>query len=208
MRLAITPVLVLATTTLAVVACTKEKADLPPPSQPMPASSSSSSSNANLPAYLQRLQTSGDLYVRRDNKIENAPPEEVAVLRSYPSGSIRGQLIEGRRVTILAVKTSVAVGESVRVIHIVEVEKEGEELWVMGPKPVVGEHVDGKLTAGGEIPEWGPFTMGVYDGAVLKSPGVDTNYDITTYAFKERGTHTIQWRAGKHTSNILHIEVK
>lgn len=188
---------VLVTVLLLLAACTKERADLAPrPSSP------------SQPVYLQRLQTSGELYVRRESRIENASAEDVALLRSYPTSPIRGPLVEGRRVTILTAKTSLAIGEPVRVIHILEVERDGDELFVMGPKPVVGEYVDGELTPGGEIPEWGPFTMGVYDGAVLKSPGVDTNYEITTYAFRERGTHTIQWRAGKHMSNILHIEVK
>jgi hypothetical protein len=77
----------------------------------------------------------------------------------------------------------------------------------MGPKPVVGEHVDGVL-ATDPVPAWGAFTTGVYDGVVLESPGVDTHYDVTRYRFATPGVHRIQWRAGEHVSNVLCLEVR
>lgn len=159
-----------------------------------------------LPEYLERM-SSVEIFVRRGDAIDVAPAADLAVVRDYPRTRARGPLVDGRRMTLMTAKRAVGVGEAVRVIHVLEVERAGEELFVMGPKPVVGEHVDGKL-AGDPVPEWGAFTMGIYDGAVLPSPGVDTNYEITSYTFHEPGVHRIQWRAGEQMSNVLCVEVR
>jgi len=136
-----------------------------------------------------------------------ASAADVAVLRAYPTAPERGAEVAGRRITLLAEKAVVAVGEEVHVIHVVEIEGRGQELYVMGPKPVLGEYLDGALAtaAPGSV---GAFTTAVYDGAVMPSPGVDTNFDVTRYTFTRPGVHTLTWRDGPHVSNALCIEVR
>jgi hypothetical protein len=46
----------------------------------------------------------------------------------------------------------------------------------MGPKEVFGEYVDGKLASRAAKAQ-----PDAYDGVVLPSPGVDSNYDVTSY---------------------------
>jgi hypothetical protein len=93
----------------------------------------------------------------------------------------------------------VKVGEEVQVIHVCEVTKPGIEVYVMGPKRIHEEYVDGKL---GSAPWKG---LGVYDGAVLTLPMADANYDLTTYTWTTPGTHTIQWRHGGTTCDIAGV---
>ncbi len=70
------------------------------------------------------------------------------------------------------------MNEPVRVIHVLEVFAKGEDLFVMGPKPITGEWVDGTRVTP-EVPTWGAFTtMDVYDGLrrrVMQSPALDVN---------------------------------
>jgi hypothetical protein len=94
------------------------------------------------------------------------------------------------------------VGEPVRVIHVLEVVTPGEEIYVMGPKAVGGEIVDGQKVTPANHGDHEP-----YDGRVLPSPGVDYNYEITSHTFAEPGRHTIQWRLGALTSNALVVEI-
>jgi hypothetical protein len=99
-------------------------------------------------------------------------------------------------------KGSYRVGEEVRIIHVLEVIEPGQEIFIMGPKPVWGEYVDGRaMTADIGSEEQG------YDGRVLKSPGVDYNYDITTYRFATPGRHEIYWQMGELRSNALELEI-
>jgi hypothetical protein len=50
---------------------------------------------------------------------------------------------------------------------------------------------------------------------VVQSPGIDFNYDVSTYKFVSPGVHTIQWKGGGHSSqgnlnlesNVLRIEI-
>ena len=114
----------------------------------------------------------------------------------------------GYRLTILAAKTELAVDETVRVVHVCESVTEDAELYVMGPKPVYDEYVDGiratdRLPAGED-----PFAPAAYDGRVLPGPGVDTNYEVMEYAFTSPGEHTVQWRLGEKGSNTLRFTVR
>ena len=149
-----------------------------------------------LPEYVSRIEKS-ELYVRvvtdAGPDLVVAPPEDLAVVRSYPRGSVRGPLASGTRITILAAKRTYRVNEEIRVIHVAEFNEPGEEVFVMGPKPVTGEYLDEKL-ASDPVPSWSAFTMGVYDGAVMKSPWADTNYEITRYKMVTPGLHRVQWR--------------
>jgi len=158
----------------------------------------------SIPAHLQRWP---GLYVRNGNTIEDAPKEDAAVAMSYPFSSIRGSLMNGRRITIITSTTSVSAGDEVRVIHVMEAPGPGVDVYVMGPKYVYGEYVDGVLRTDPD-PEWdNPFVPETYDGAVLPSPAVDYNYEVTSYTFDEPGTHRIQWILYPWKSNVLTVEV-
>ena len=149
------------------------------------------------------------LSVRRGRQIVAASAEDVAVAKSYPRFAQKGPLKKGQRITILTKTTRPRVGEPVRVIHVLEAPEPGHRVYVMGPKAIVGEYVDGKRVA---TPK--PLALS-YDGAVVPSPAVDYNYDITEYRFDRPGRHTIQWRGGGHAiqgdlqleSNVLVLTV-
>ena len=71
------------------------------------------------------------------------------------------------------------------------------------------EFVDGKLASPART------GLAVYNGRVMKSPGVDFNYEISSYTFDKPGEHTIEWKGGGHPiqadlkleSNVLRITV-
>jgi len=147
------------------------------------------------------------LYIREDDRIIDASEEDIAVAEGYPLWEDRGEVLDGRRITILTDHTTVNVGEEVRVVHVVEAPESGWTVYIMGPKIVFGEFINGELLTGSE-PGWeDPFIPEIYDGAVLESPAVDYNYDITSYSFDDPGIHEIQWILGEWESNILEIEV-
>ncbi len=152
-----------------------------------------------VPDYLRHWP---GLFMREGDRIVEASPEDVEVARGYPTFADKGPVKGGRRITILSRKKEYRVGEAVRLIHVLEVLEPGQEIFAMGPKAVSGEYVDGRAAT--------PEASGegeAYDGRVLESPGVDYNYDITTYAFDEPGRHTIQWRMGDLRSNTLELDV-
>ena len=159
-------------------------------------------SEPQIPDYLQRWP---GLFEWRDGSVVDAPPEDADVARSYPQFSDKGPLVSGTRLTLMTRRHQYRVGEDVRVLHIVEVVEPGRQLYVMGPKPIYGEHVDDALvTAPPPDDMWEPAT---YNGPILATPAVDYNYQITSYHFDRAGTHRIQWRAGNLHSNVLSIEV-
>jgi hypothetical protein len=166
-----------------------------------------SDENSNkVPAYLKRRPT---LFVRSGDDILDAPAEDVAVAERYPRWRHKGPVTDGARLTILTEKDAYHTGEEVRVIHVAEVTDPGRQVYIMGPKPVYDEYVDGKL-ATKSLPRDqadDPLVPLDYDGPTLPGPAVDYNYDITTYTFSQLGTHTIQWRPGELRSNSLKIEV-
>ena len=145
------------------------------------------------------LENFGDLYVRVGDEIVDAPPELEAAARRYVQYPGKGDLVGGLRLTILTAETTVKVGQEVVVIHVCEATEPGIEVFVMGPKRVHGEYVDGKLNS---APWKG---LGVYDGAVLSTPTADANYDLTIYSWDQPGTHTIQWRHGGTTCEIAGV---
>jgi len=128
-------------------------------------------------------------------------------VRLYESWPERGEVVDGRRLTIMADPTRVPPEQRVEVLHVVEILEPGRELYIMGPKPVYGEYVDDRLAT--EPPPGGedPLVPLLYDGATLPSPGVDGNYEITSYAFADPGRHEIQWRLDGLRSNVLVVEV-
>jgi hypothetical protein len=155
--------------------------------------------NPDVPDYLNRWP---GLSMRQGDRIVEALPEDIEVAKGYPTFRDKGPVVGGRRLTIMSRKNVYRVGEEVRVIHVLEVLEPGQEIFTMGPKAVSGEYVDGR----GTTPE-ASGEADAYDGRVLKSPGVDYNYDITTYTFDAPGRHTIQWRMGDLRSNTLELEI-
>lgn len=146
------------------------------------------------------------LYVREGERIVEAPLADVAVARSYPQFNDKGGAIGGRRITILTESSRHLVGDEVRVIHVVDFTEHGQRAYVMGPKPVYGEYVNGQLMTD-PVPEGDPLVPMTYNGVTLPTPAVDYNFDITSYRFQEPGPWTIQWRLGPLHSNLLSITV-
>jgi len=158
----------------------------------------------DIPSYLSRWP---GLYVRDGNQIVAAPEEDISVARNYPIWRDKGQITDGKRLTILTKKTAYQVNEEVRIIHVVEVTEPGHTVYVMGPKPIYGEYMDGQLVTERLPAMEDPLAPSTYHGAVLPSPAVDYNYDITSYSFSKPGTHSFQWRLGPLESNVLTLEV-
>jgi hypothetical protein len=162
----------------------------------------------DVPAHLRGRPSR--LYERVKDKIVEAPPELLKLAQSYPSFGDKGKALKGRRITILADKGHCKVSERVRIVHVLEAVDKGLEVYVMGPKPVYDEYVDGKNMC--PKPR---SAASVYDGLVLPSPAADFHYDITTYTFAKPGKHTIQWKGGGDVvegdlnlrSNVLTINV-
>ncbi|MGZ3418225.1 MAG: hypothetical protein ACXWUG_03830 [Polyangiales bacterium] len=180
----------------------------PPPakvaSKPPPPKPSASAPEEPLPPHLAQFP---GLYVRKGDQIIDAPPADVAVAKSYARSKEKGAVVDGHRLTILAAKHRYRVGEEVRVIHVHEVVASGEMVYVMGPKPIRGELLDGKLATPMVLADGDPFVPEIYDGVTLQSPAADYNWEITSYRFSAPGTHRIQWRLGRFDSNVLTIEV-
>ena len=161
-------------------------------------------------AVPQHLRGKPDkLFHRVNNKLVEAPPELTQLAQTYPFFGSKGKTVKGRRITIMAEKTRYKLGETVRIIHVLEAVEQGVELYVMGPKPVFDELLDGQNL--NPLPK----KTDVYDGKVVKGPAVDFNYDITHLTFTQPGKHTIQWQGGGHTSegplglksNVLTVEI-
>jgi len=148
------------------------------------------------------------LYVRKDNQIIEAPQEDVLVAKAYQEWRDKGPLIDGRRLTIMAKKRAYHVNEEVRIIHVVEAPLPGYKIYVMGPKRIFNEYVNGHLQREAmSLDQTNPFSPADYDGRVLDSPAIDYNFEITTYSFADPGVYQICWQPGQWKSNLLEIEV-
>lgn len=147
------------------------------------------------------------LSVRSGDQIVPAPEADAAVAKGYPAAAAKGPWLDGRRITILTRELRVKAGEPVRIIHVVESTRPGDALHVMGPKAVLGEHVDGKLATAPAPATGDPLApTGVYDGRARPAPAVDYNYEITEYKLAA-GRHTVEWQLGALRSNQLAIDV-
>jgi hypothetical protein len=148
------------------------------------------------------------LYARKDNHIVEAKPEDAVLAKAYSKWPNKGPVIDGRRITIMATKQVYRLNEELRIIHVLEATLPGYEVYLMGPKAIIGEYVNGQLQgkeASGNQTD--PFRPEEYDGRVLNSPAIDYNFDITAYSFPQPGLYTISWQTGKWKSNTLEIEV-
>lgn len=163
------------------------------------------SESSDTPEYLRRWP---GLYVREGDRIVEAPPNDVAVAKTYPTFEDKGEIVDGRRITILADSTRhYQPDDEVRVIHVVEYTEPGFQVYVMGPKPVYGETVNGELVTD-PVPDLDPLQPSDYSGVTLPSPAVDYNYDITSYSFERPGVYYIQWQLRELKSNILTVNVR
>jgi hypothetical protein len=147
------------------------------------------------------------LYVRDGDRIVEAPDADQAVVDGYPEWESKGDVRDGIRLTIMAASSEYRPGEPVRVIHVLEATEFGVPLYVMGPKAVLSEYVDGELQTPRPLAGADPLVPAHYDGRVLDGPGLDVNWEITEYRFDEAGEHTIVWRPGRYASNELIITV-
>jgi hypothetical protein len=130
------------------------------------------------------------------------------VPEAYATWPDKGPLVDGRRLTLLAAATELSPGDTLRVAHVYEVTRPGESLYVMGPKPVYGEQLDGR-TVTPPVPTGDhPLEPGVYDGRVLPTPGIDHNFELTSYTFEGPGRHELSWRVDDLVSNTLTVEVR
>jgi hypothetical protein len=167
--------------------------------------SNNANDDANVPFHLRQFP---GLSVRRDDDIVPAPEEDVQAARGYPSASAKGAWIDQRRITLLTARLRVRVGEPVRVIHVSETTRPGDQLYVMGPKPIRGEHIDGALRTAAAPASGDPLVpAGLYDGRIASAPAVDYNWDVTEYSFSAAGSHTVEWKLGALVSNQLVVEV-
>lgn len=147
------------------------------------------------------------LYDRVGDAIVDADPEDVACARRYAEFPDKGAMHQGMRLTIEVPRRSYAVGESVHVLHFVELALPEGELHIMGPKPVFGEQIDGVMRT--SPPETNNYPwVALYDGEVMPGPGVDYNFEITKYTFDTPGVHRILWQVGAYRSNLLEISVR
>ena len=148
-----------------------------------------------------------ELFVREGDRIVPAADEDQEVARAYAMFPDKGRIVGGYRITILTRDGGFHTGDPVRIIHVCEAVTENTRLYVMGPKPVWGEYVDGALlTAALPVGE-DPLAPSSYDGRVVRGPAIDYNYEITQYRFNTPGTHLIQWRLGTLVSNERRVQV-
>lgn len=159
---------------------------------------------APLPEHLARWP---GLYVREGDGIVEASAEDQAVAQGYPSFAEKGPIVDGARLTLMTKKKTYKASEEVRILHVAETVVPGRHVAVMGPKKVHGEHVDGDLASTSPPSSHDDVAQRIYSGAVLPSPAVDYNYDITTYRFDSPGVHEIYWKPESLRSNVLKIEV-
>jgi hypothetical protein len=145
------------------------------------------------------------LYVRDGEQIVSASEADVALAQSYPRWASKGPIIDGARLTILIARTRYVHSEDIHVLHVGEILSPGREVYVMGPKPVYGEYRDGLANS---LEEEDPFHPTTYNGAVITSPAVDFNYEITVYHELAPGEHELIWKPNaKYQSNVLRFTV-
>jgi hypothetical protein len=147
-----------------------------------------------------------NLFERRDGEIVPATDDDQELARSYLGFSGKGSIYNGCRVTILTTRHALAVGETLRVLHVVEFVEPGHVAYIVGPKPVYDEYVDDAIATAAS-PHGEALAPLEYNGRTLPSPVVDYNYEITTYRFDRPGVYEVQWRPGDMRSNILTIKV-
>jgi hypothetical protein len=139
-------------------------------------------------------------------RYEEPSSADIALTARYASWPDKGEVVDGRRLTIMSERLDYASDEPVRVIHVAEAVESGMDVYVMGPKPAHGEELDGEVMTSLTPPDEEPFVPNNYDGVTLRSPAIDTNYFVTSYLLPS-GSHRICWRLGTVSSNTLLIKI-
>jgi hypothetical protein len=147
------------------------------------------------------------LYDRIDGEIVDASEADVALANTYWTYDHKGPLKNGKRLTLLSHSSEVKAGTEVRILHFYEVVDTESELYIMGPKTVYGEYINGEQQGPKAPVEEYPW-MVVYDGAVLDGPEVDYNFEISKYTFEQPGEYRIQWKIEGLESNVVVVTVK
>ncbi len=139
---------------------------------------------------------------------EDPTGDDLALVDDYDQWGDKGPVVDGRRVSILSRRRVYTPDEPVRVVHVVEAVEPGHDVYAMGPKPVADEYVDDvRRGPTDDSTDADPFVPLDYDGRVIESPAVDTNYETTVHSFARPGVYEISWRPGRWRSNTLTIEV-
>jgi len=160
-----------------------------------------SGANDPPPIFLPEVRRSGW-------EARSATSDDRDVAAAYFEWPDKGDLIDGIRLTVMSGRTSGIVGGEFRIVHALEIVVPGRELYVMGPKPVLGEYVDDQLVsrpAPDDEEAWIPVD---YDGATVPSPGVDCNYAVSCLWFSSAGTRTVSWQLGPLRSNQLRLRIE
>lgn len=149
------------------------------------------------------------LFIRIGNKITEAPLDDIRVAEGYYQFSDKGKKNEGKRVTILAKKKRYKPAEEIRVIHVLEIMDKGHTIYLSGPKAIYNEFINDIVVKHHEKKlEPDPFMPETYNGRTAESPGVDFNFEISSYTFQQKGLYKIYWAPGALRSNTLEIEIK
>lgn len=142
-------------------------------------------------------------------RVVDATEADQQLVRNYPDWLDKGPPADGTRLTLTTARLDVAVGDALRIAHIVEEQAAGRLLFGVGPKPVRDEFIDGVLaTAATPGPGDYPWLPPSYDGEAAPAPGIDDNFEITEYRFDRPGQHRIQWCPGSYRSNVLRLTVR
>jgi hypothetical protein len=152
--------------------------------------------------HLSRRQVQRIRHLRDPVSAELDPD---AAKAAYARWADKGPERDGWRLTVFTEQPVVSTGEHVVVFHAAEATT-GHDVYVMGPKPVHGESVDGHPTTPPATEyELAPLD---YDGKVLTGPATDVNFEPTRYTFDEPGIHVVTWEIGNLRSNELRIDVR
>lgn len=160
------------------------------------------------PAAEQKNLEPLSLLERKGDEIVDAPARDLALARTYRAFKNKGEIVNGMRMTIMTRKNRYKVGEPVRVIHVLESVKKGIEMDMMGPAPVCHDYVDEKIIENEQC--YGSHSA---SGTFKEVPVANFNFDISTYRFKEPGTHTIRWKSKRAPymppeSNLIQLNIE
>ena len=79
----------------------------------------------------------------------------------------------------------------------------------MGPKPVYGERSTASPVSPAVPVGDHPLEPGALRRArARRSPGIDHNFELTSYTFDGPGHHELSWRVDDLVSNTLTVEVR
>ncbi len=148
------------------------------------------------------------LFTRLDGQIVPLPSPDGDLGANYKDWVDKGVPMAGRRLSIATLHAKYKVGETFHVIHVLETVSEDLDAYIMGPKEVFGEYLDGIPSSRAWTAGEDPFTPLEYDGRVVRGPYWDAHFIHTNYTFMRPGTHEIVWRLGGLQSNTLKVEIE